>query len=151
MDKVRGNPARPLSLVLLGTGDVRIPPECADGILDAGYVDEDLKHDGYAASLALCQPSVNESLSIVLMEAWLAGTAGLVNGRCAVTADHCARANGGLAFRDYYEFEECIHLLLERRGLREALAAGGRRYAETEYSWGASLARYREAFDRFGV
>ena len=147
----KGNPARPLSLVLLGTGDVRIPPECADGILDAGYVDEDLKHDGYAASLALCQPSVNESLSIVLMEAWLAGTAALVNGRCAVTADHCARSNGGLAFRDYYEFEECIHLLLERRGLREALAAGGRRYAETEYSWGASLARYREAFDRFGV
>lgn len=147
----KGNPARPLKLVLLGTGEVRIPPECAGDILDVGYVDEELKHDGYAASLALCQPSVNESLSIVLMEAWLAGTAGIVNGRCAVTADHCARSNGGLAFRDYYEFEECVHLLLDRRGLREALAAGGKRYAGTEYSWDAVLGRYREAFDRFGV
>ena len=147
----KGNPAQPLSLVLLGTGEVRIPPECAGDIHDIGYVDEDLKHDGYAASLALCQPSVNESLSIVLMEAWLAGAPGLVNARCAVTSDHCARANGGLAFRDYYEFEECVHLLLERKGLRESLAAGGKRYAGREYSWDAVLKRYREAFDRFDV
>ena len=145
------NAAAPLSLALLGTGEVRIPPESAGGILDLGYVDEELKHDGYAACLALCQPSVNESLSIVLMEAWLAGTAGIVNARCAVTEGHCARSNGGLAFRDYYEFEECVHLLLERPGLREALAAGGRRYAERDYSWDAALGRYREAFGRFGL
>ena len=147
----KNNPAQPLSLALLGTGEVRIPPESAGGILDLGYVDEELKHDGYAACLALCQPSVNESLSIVLMEAWLAGTAGIVNARCAVTEGHCARSNGGLAFRDYYEFEECVHLLLERPGLREALAAGGRRYAERDYSWDAALGRYREAFGRFGL
>lgn len=147
----KGNPAKPLSLVLLGTGEVRIPPDSAGDILDIGYVDEALKHDGYAACLALCQPSVNESLSIVLMEAWLAGTAGLVNARCTVTSDHCARSNGGLAFRDYYEFEECVHLLLDRPGLRESLAAGGARYAENEYSWDAALKRYRGALDRFGV
>ncbi|MEI6633671.1 MAG: glycosyltransferase family 4 protein [Chlamydiota bacterium] len=147
----KGNPAHPLSLVLLGTGEVRIPPECAGDILDIGYIDEDLKHDGYAASLALCQPSVNESLSIVLMEAWLAGAPGLVNGRCAVTSDHCTRANGGLAFRDYYEFEESLLYLLGHAGLRERLAAGGRRYVEREYSWNAVMKRYDAAFALFDI
>ena len=140
-----------LKLVLLGTGEVAVPPELSRDVLDLGYVREELKHDGYAASLALCQPSTNESLSIVLMEAWLAGAPGLVRADCAVTSFHCVHANGGLLFRDYCEFAECILYLMETRGLRERLAAGGRRYVLKEYSWDAALKRYEEAFDRFGV
>jgi glycosyltransferase involved in cell wall biosynthesis len=141
----------PLRLVLLGTGDVELPPELGRAVLDPGYISEDLKHDGYAASLALCQPSVNESLSIVLMEAWLAGTAAFVHGDCAVTSWHCLRSNGGLLFHDYCEFEECLLYLMEKPGLREGLAAGGRRYVLKEFSWDAILKRYGEAFDKFGI
>ncbi len=140
-----------LKLVLLGTGEVMIPQELSRDALDLGYVSEELKHDGYAASLALCQPSTNESLSIVLMEAWLAGAPGLVHADCAVTSFHCVQANGGLLFRDYCEFAECILYLMEKHGLRERLAAGGRRYVETEYSWGAVIKRYDEAFGKFGL
>jgi glycosyltransferase involved in cell wall biosynthesis len=140
-----------LKLLFLGTGDVTIPPELSRDVIDLGYVSEELKHDCYAASLALCQPSTNESLSIVLMEAWLAGAAGMVNGNCAVTSFHCIRANGGLLFRDYCEFAECLLFLMEREGLREHLAAGGRRYVETAYSWDAVLKRYEAAFDQFGL
>jgi glycosyltransferase involved in cell wall biosynthesis len=140
-----------LKLLFLGSGDLTIPPELSRDVIDLGYVKEGLKHDCYAASLALCQPSTNESLSIVLMEAWLAGAAGLVNGNCAVTSFHCMQANGGLLFRDYCEFSECLLFLMEREGLREKLAAGGRRYVETEYSWDAVLKRYEAAFDQFGV
>jgi len=140
-----------LKLLLLGTGEVMVPPEISRDALDLGYVREELKHDGYAASLALCQPSTNESLSIVLMEAWLAGAPGLVHADCAVTSFHCVQANGGLLFRDYCEFAECILYLMERVGLREQLAAGGRRYVETEYSWGAVMKRYEAAFGKFGL
>lgn len=140
-----------LKLLFLGTGDLTIPPELSRDVIDLGYVAEGLKHDCYAASLALCQPSTNESLSIVLMEAWLAGAPGLVNGNCAVTSFHCTRANGGLLFRDYCEFAECLLFLSEREGLRERLAEGGRRYVRREYSWDAVMKRYEEAFDRFGV
>lgn len=143
--------ANGLKLVFLGTGDLTLPPEISRDVIDLGYVKEELKHDCYAASLALCQPSTNESLSIVLMEAWLAGAPGLVNGNCAVTSFHCMQSNGGLIFRDYCEFAECLIFLMEREGLREKLAAGGRRYVETEYSWDAVMKRYEAAFDRFGV
>lgn len=140
-----------LRLVLLGTGDVHVPHELRGAVLDPGYVSEELKHDGYAASLALCQPSLNESLSIVLMEAWLAGAPGLVHGDCAVTSWHCLRSNGGLLFRDYAGFEECLLYLTEHVGLGKRLAAGGRGYVLREYSWDAVMARYEAAFEKFGV
>jgi len=139
-----------LALVLLGTGDVMIPEDAAGDIHDLGYIAEDFKHDAYAASLAICQPSVNESFSIVLMEAWLAGAAGLAHGGCAVTARHCLDSNGGLLFHDYYTFEECILYLLEHKGLRDRLAAGGRAYVQREYSWDAVLKGYDTAFAKFG-
>lgn len=139
-----------LALLLLGTGEVSIPNECSRDIVDLGYVPEDLKHDAYAASIALCQPSVNESLSIVLMEAWLAGAAALVHEQCAVTSWHCRQSNGGLLFRDYYAFEECLLYLMEHGDLRDRLAAGGRAYVRREYSWDTVLNRYDAAFARFG-
>jgi glycosyltransferase involved in cell wall biosynthesis len=140
-----------LKLALLGTGQVDIDPALSRDVLDCGFVREDLKHDGYAASMAFCQPSTNESFSIVVMEAWLAGTPSLVHADCAVTSYHCLRSNGGLLFRDYYEFEECLLSMLEQKRLREALAAGGRRYVLNEFSWSSILKRYRDAFDRFGI
>ena len=139
-----------IKLVLLGTGDVEIDPALSKVVLDFGYVKEDLKHDGYSASLALCQPSVNESFSIVLMEAWLAGTTALVHAGCAVTSHHCLRSNGGLLFRDYFQFEEGLLCLMEDRELRDALAARGRRYVLKEFSWDTILKRYDDAFERFG-
>ena len=71
----------------------------------------------------MCQPSVNESFSIVLMEAWLAGTPVLVHARCPVTTHHVFQAGGGLAFEDFYEFAEALDLLLEDRAADTGWAA----------------------------
>jgi len=134
----------PLKLVLIGKNLVRMPPAFALDILDLGFLGEQEKHDAYAAATIFCQPSAVESFSIVLMEAWVQGTAALVNAECAVTADHCRRSNGGLYFRDYFEFEACLDLLLSRPALRRKMGALGREYVCQHFRWEAVVERFVE-------
>jgi glycosyltransferase involved in cell wall biosynthesis len=88
-----------LCLVLVGKGAVEIPPDRRHNILDLGFLSEQDKLDAYAAALALCQPSCNESFSIVMMEAWVAGTPTLVHANCAVTRGIAWRPMGAYVSR----------------------------------------------------
>ena len=136
------------TLVLMGAGDVTVPPSISHLVIDAGRVSEQAKWDGYAAASVFCQPSVNESLSIVLLESWLAGTPALVNRKCAVTREHVSASGGGLAFDGYDEFAESLLLLLSDSGQAEQAGQAGRAYVETEYNWDSVLQRL---FDALGV
>ncbi len=138
---------RDLTLVLAGDGPVSVPPG-TEGIRDLGYLSPPDKAAAYAAATVLCQPSLNESFSIVLMEAWLAGTPVLVHARCPVTTHHVFASDGGLGFGDFYEFAEALARLLEDAPLRAKLAAQGRAYVETEYAWPAVTARLRDTLER---
>lgn len=138
---------RDLTLVLAGDGPVTVP-RGTDGVRDLGYLDVRDKADAYAAATVVCQPSRNESFSIILMEAWLAETPVLVHARCPVTTYHVFRANGGLAFGDFYEFAEALTRLLEDAPLRAKLGAQGRAYVETEYAWPPVTARLRDTLER---
>jgi len=131
---------REVTLVLAGDGPVTVPPG-TDGVRDLGYLDRADKAAAYAAATVVCQPSLNESFSIVLMEAWLAGTPVLVHARCPVTLHHVLAAGGGLAFEDFYEFAGALDRLLDDPPLRRRLAAQGRAYVEQEYAWPAVTAR----------
>jgi glycosyltransferase involved in cell wall biosynthesis len=136
-----------LTLVLAGDGPVTAPPGTV-GVRDVGYLDAAAKAAAYAAATVVCQPSVNESFSIVLMESWLAGTPVLVHARCPVTTHHVFQAGGGLAFDDFYEFAEALDLLLEDRQRRDRLGSQGRAYVEAEYAWPAVTARLLETLER---
>lgn len=133
------------SLVLMGAGEVAIPPDCLHAMFDLGRVSERQKWDGYAAASLFCQPSVNESLSIVLLESWLAGRPALVNRLCDVTRDHVLQSGGGLCFGDYPEFAEAMLALLEDRERADRMGAAGRRYVEEEYNWDAVIGRLFKA------
>lgn len=133
------------SLVLIGAGDVRVPPDSSHLIFDLGTVTEQEKWDGYAAARVFCQPSVNESLSIVLLEAWLASRPALVNRDCEVTREHVRASGGGLTFGDYPEFAEALLALLEDRERAEGLGEAGRRYVEEEYNWDSVIKRLLDA------
>lgn len=137
-----------LKLLLMGTGEVALNRKDAKSIRDLGYISEEDKWNGYAASLALCQPSTNESLSIVLLESWLAGRPGLVNAFCPVTVDHCLRSQGGLYFRDYYEFEECLLYLLEHPGEASQLGKNGQEYVRQNFSWEKVLDRLENGISK---
>lgn len=130
-----------LELILVGGGDA--PPKHPDiRELDFDWADRDSL---YAAGTAFCQPSVNESFSIVLMQAWLGECPVVVHGACPVTREHCERSNGGLWFTSYAEFEEVFDRLLEDAALRGALGRNGAQYVRREYSWEAVLGRFHEA------
>ena len=129
------------SLVLMGAGEVAVPPDSSHIIFDLGRVTEQEKRDGYAAASVFCQPSVNESLSIVLLESWLAGRPALVNKDCDVTREHVNASGGGFAFGDYPEFAETLLALLEDKERADRLGESGRRYVTEEYNWDAVVRR----------
>ena len=139
-----------LTLVLAGDGPVTAAPG-TPGVRDLGYLDPAAKAAAYAAATIVCQPSVNESFSIVLMESWLAGTPVLVHARCPVTAHHVFSAGGGLVFEDFYAFAEALDLLLEDAERRRRLGSQGRAYVEALYSWPAVTARLYEVLERLVV
>jgi glycosyltransferase involved in cell wall biosynthesis len=138
------NPGR-AALVLMGVGDVSIPADSSNLVFDLGRVTERHKWDGYSAASVFCQPSVNESLSIVLLESWLAGAPAMVNAGCEVTREHVRSSGGGIAFSGYPEFAEGLLMLLEDAGLRHELGDAGRRYVEEEYNWDSVVERLFEA------
>jgi glycosyltransferase involved in cell wall biosynthesis len=135
--------ARGVKLVLIGPGEVTIPPTAAEGIVDLGFVSAQEKTDAYAAAAVFCLPSVNESFSIVLMESWLAGTPALVHAGCAVTVEHARRANGGLYFAGYDEFAATLTYLLDNPATAEQMGLQGRAYVLANYRWDVIIPRYQ--------
>lgn len=134
-----------LKLVLMGHGPEAIPRHV--DIVNLGFRQGQEKLDVYAAATLLCQPSVNESLSIVMMESWLCRVPVLVHADCAVTRYHVAQSNGGLYFRDYDEFEAVLDLLLNDESLRRQLGENGYRYVRTQYNWDVVLGRFEAALE----
>ena len=134
-----------LKLVLMGSGGVPIPDTIQGSVRSLGFVPVQDKIDAYKAATVFCQPSVNESFSLVIMESWLQETPVLVHGDCPVTKGHCLRSNGGLYFSNYPEFEEALSLLLRDDSLRTRMGRAGRTYVLENYRWDIVVERYKQA------
>lgn len=147
LDVFRERTGRDVHAVFTGSGQIDAPEKLRPAIHDLGFVSEQDKRDAMAGAVAFIHPSVNESLGIVLLEAWLAGTPGLVHACSAVLKDQVRRANGGLWFKSYPQFEEALLKLLDDEPARRALAAAGRQYVLREYAWPAVEQRMLGALD----
>lgn len=132
-------------LVVAGAGELQVPPTLQTLIIDLGFVDEQSKHDAYAAASIFCMPGLFESFSIVLMEAWLQGTPVLVHADCAVTVAHARQANGGLWFRSYRQFEACLDRLLGDSATARQLGAQGQQWVQRYCRWEDVAARFCSA------
>ncbi|MCA9936315.1 MAG: glycosyltransferase family 4 protein [Ardenticatenaceae bacterium] len=139
---------RDAKLVLIGPGEVPIPPTAVPHIVDLGFVPQQDKYDAYAAADVFCMPSVNESFSIVTMEAWLAETPVLVHGRCQVTRDHCRFSNGGLYFNNYPEFAHTLDYLFTHPAEARQMGRNGRAYVLQNYQWPDIIAKYTQIITR---
>ncbi len=135
----RFNPRSDLQLVFIGQGELATTDE---DIRDLGFISVQDKWNAYGAARLLCNPSVNESFSIVVMESWLCGTPVTVHASCDVTRDHVEQSGGGIYFSDYYEWEAGVKYLLERPELGARMAAAGAAFVRANCSWEVLLARF---------
>ena len=135
----------PATLVAMGSGEIRAPRSARAVVRDLGFASQQEKLEGFAASVATVQLSLNESFSYVLMESWQAGTPVIVHADCAVTRSHCEESGGGLWVREPLAFAEALDRLRTDVRLRARLAAAGASYVRSRYSWDAVLARLESA------
>lgn len=139
----------PLSLVTIGVGNVVVPHELAGRVRDLGFLTDEDRNDAFAAADAYVQPSTMESFSRTVMEAWLAGTLVIANAGSEVVHWHCERSRAGLVYDDVFELEQCLRFVASEPQAAGALAAPGRDYVRSEYSWDATLDRMETAIEEW--
>ena len=135
-----------LRLVLIGGGPSLAPRHIGGHVIDLGFVSRQQKLDAFAAAHVTCQPSTNESFSLVLMESLLAETPVLVHAECPVTVELCQDGRCGLYFADRDEFAGCLDFFLSHPEAAARMGQNGRRYVVQESSWDKVLPRYLHLF-----
>ena len=135
---------RPLKLVFMGKPHIPLPDH--PDIVSVGFVSEQDKYDALKAATVVVQPSKYESLSIIILEAWLMETPVLVNGRCEVLKYQCRHSNGGLYYTSYSEFESALNLLLSSSSLCRQLGEQGYKFVVENYNWETIIAKYQSLF-----
>ncbi|MBI3183449.1 MAG: glycosyltransferase family 4 protein [Myxococcales bacterium] len=128
-------------LVLAGPSSMEAGGE---GVRYLGRISERDKHDGLSGALAAVVPSRYESLSLLSLEAFAAGTPVLGNGASEVVKGQLSRSGAGAAYDDGDSFVEGIRRIeAERPAMRRKALAYARRQ-----SWAKVVAAYREEMAR---
>jgi glycosyltransferase involved in cell wall biosynthesis len=134
-----------LKLVLIGSEVA--PIERPPGVIVTGFVDEATKWALLREATILVQPSYFESFSLSLTEGWRVGLPAVVQGRNPVLAGQVRRAEGGLSFRNFAEFDAAVSYLLQNNTARASLGAAGQRYVN-RYNWEAVLDEFEQLLRR---
>ena len=129
-----------LKLVLMGKAVCDIPK--SPDIISLGFVSEEDKFDGIKGAKALILPSKFESLSISVLEAMTLSVPVIVNGICDVLKGHCVKSNGGLYYKNYFEFEGCINYMMEHPEEYAIMCKNARKYVEDYFQWDDIMKKY---------
>ncbi len=119
-------------LVLIGRKVCAIPDH--PDVQYLGFVSETEKYALMKKARAFINPSAFESFSIVLMESLGLGTPALVNGHCAVTAEHVRQSGAGLTYGNQEEFIQGLWRLWTDAGLRQKMGERGRCYVACRFA-----------------
>ncbi|MCB1031892.1 MAG: glycosyltransferase family 4 protein, partial [Acidimicrobiales bacterium] len=137
-----------LSLVTFGVGDVHVPDDVADRVINLGRIDDTERDNAFAAAEAYLQPSAMESFSRTVMEAWLAGTPVIANRASEVVTWHCERSGAGLTYEDNADLEQCLRFVADAPSEAAQLAEPGRHYVLDNYTWPATLDRMEASLEK---
>lgn len=135
-----------MKLVLIGGGKIQIPSDIRSRVVDLGFVPIQDKYDAYAAAELLCQPSKHESFSYVIMESWLCERPVLVHAGCNVTQNFVKESNGGLYFRNYFEFEATVDYIVQHPEQAKTMALQGKKYVQENFDWDVMIEKYKKYF-----
>jgi glycosyltransferase involved in cell wall biosynthesis len=128
-------------LVTVGVGEPDIPRSLQRRVHDLGFLDTAERDNAFAAATAYLQPSLMESFSRSVMEAWLAGAVVLVRQGSEVVAWHCERSGGGASFGDGTSLAAQLRRLADNPAMAAAMAELGRQYVLDNYTWPVVLDR----------
>ena len=137
-----------LKLVLMGKAVCDIPK--SPDIISLGFVSEEDKFDGIKGAKALILPSKFESLSIYVLEAMTLSVPVIVNGICDVLKGHCVKSNGGLYYKNYFEFEGCINYMMEHPEEYAIMCKNARKYVEDYFQWDDIMKKFDSIIERVG-
>lgn len=139
-------PSTGMQLVLIGPGDrsYHAPDE---GVMDLGLVSESEKKALFNACVLLAVPSVNESFSRVMMEAWFCRKPVAVHAQCMATAIPVNACGGGFVAGTENEWIALFEKVaaLPATTLHE-MGTAGAAYAATYSDWDQVMQRYAAAF-----
>lgn len=99
-----------------------------------GYTSEEDKINYIKSSIALINPSLYESLSIVVLESWAYKTPVIVNRYCLPLKEHCEQSNGGLYYSDKDTFFAVMDYIWKNTKMRKYLGENGYTYTMQNYS-----------------
>jgi glycosyltransferase involved in cell wall biosynthesis len=88
-----------------------------------------------------------ESLSLVLLEAWLEETPALVAQGSDVLRYHCEQSGGGFVFGSYEEYRNALDRLDDDQGLRDQMGRDGAAYVQATYGWPTVRSRLQTAVE----
>ena len=121
-----------LRLQLTGVASMEIPQR--PDIEFLGFVSEEEKKFLMRNAIALVMPSVNESFSIVTLEAMAQGTPVIGTAEGSVVAAHVRASGGGMLFRDAETFVSSLSALIRNKNQTEEMGSYGRKYVAEHYS-----------------
>lgn len=136
---------RSLQLVLTGELFLKVPEHPA--IITTGYVSELDKYHLMKNAELLLQPSLFESLSMVLLEAFSLGKPVLVQRSCVVMHEHIIQSGSGFSFSGEDELEECCNRILDDPSLAFEMGEKGKLYVNRHYQWPAIMNLYRKLIE----
>lgn len=135
-------------LVLMGKAVVEVPKH--KDIINLGFVSEEDKFNGIKGAKALILPSKFESLSISVLEAMTLGIPVVVNGICDVLKGHCIKSNGGLYYKNYFEFEGCLNYLMTHKLEYDKMCVNARKYVEDYFQWDDIMEKFDRIINKVG-
>ena len=135
------HPTSDLMLVLAGPGSESFAS--TEGLIDLGLVSDETKRALLAYCRALTQPSLHESFSRTMMEAWSLGRPVVVHGDCLATAGAVRDSAGGWLASTESEWAQLFVRIADASDEELAgLGALGRAYAEECADWDKVITRY---------
>ena len=131
-----------LSLVLVGKERMQVPEH--KRILSLGFVSEQEKADALSAADALIMPSPHESLSMVTLEASLAGKPVMVTEKCEVLVRYIENSGSGLTYDSKDDLAACLGKLAAQPEAAQAMGLRGKKFVEKNYHWDRVMKLYEE-------